>query len=154
MSGRLALALLVAALLLPEVALADDDAESVRHFTDSSSDRSPAVTAFPKYPSIAHRDRIQGEATVCFNIDASGRVVRPSIRSSSHRIFNKPVMRAIRRSSFEPLAAGQKPAVAKTCRTYRFRLDPISAQNGGKTVPPSGAARDSAAEEPAEQRVD
>jgi TonB family protein len=116
----------------PPVAVAEpgEEQENVTHFTDSSTDRPPAVTAFPKYPSVARRDRIEGEATVCFNIDARGRVVRPSVRTSTHRIFEKPAMAAIRRSSFVPLADGEKPAPEKTCRTYRFRLDPINAQNG------------------------
>jgi TonB family protein len=131
-----ALALLAAAgLLPPPTALAQDEQENVSHFTDSSTDRPPAVTAFPKYPSIARRDRIEGEAMVCFNIDARGRVLRPSIRSSTHRIFEKPAMTAIRRSSFTPLADGEKPAAAKTCRTYRFRLDSINAQNGEQSGP-------------------
>jgi TonB family protein len=117
--------LLAALLLLPLLALADDDAETGT-FTDSPGERVPAVTAFPKYPSIARRDRIEGEAVVCFHIDARGKVVRPSIRSSTHKIFEKPAMRAIRRSSFTPLADGEKPAFAKTCRTYRFRLDRIN----------------------------
>ena len=116
---------LAALLLLPLSAFADDEADT-RNFTDSPSERVPAVTAFPKYPSIARRDRIEGEAVVCFHIDARGKVVRPSIRSSTHKIFEKPAMRAIRSSSFAPLADGEKPAVAKTCRTYRFRLDPIN----------------------------
>jgi TonB family protein len=107
----------------------------VSHFTDSSADRQPAVTAFPRYPSVARRDRIEGEAMVCFNIDARGRVLRPSVRSSTHRIFEKPAMMAIRRSSFAPLAAGGKPAAAKTCRTYRFRLDSINARNGDQPAP-------------------
>jgi TonB family protein len=130
-----ALALLVAAGLLPPIALAQDEEEKVSHFTDSSSDRPPAVTAFPKYPSVARRDRIEGEAMVCFNIDARGRVLRPSIRRSTHRIFEKPAMTAIRRSSFTPLAVGEKTAAAKTCRTYRFRLDPINAQTGAPPAP-------------------
>jgi hypothetical protein len=62
-------------------------------------------------------------------------VLRPSIRSSTHRIFEKPAMTAIRRSSFTPLADGEKPAAAKTCRTYRFRLDSINAQNGEQSGP-------------------
>jgi TonB family protein len=132
-----ALALLIAgALLLPEVALADDDERRAGHITDSSNDRVPAVTAFPKYPSIARRDRMEGEATVCFTIDKRGRIIRPSVTSSTHRIFEKPAMTAIRNSSFEPLAAGEKPATPKTCRTYRFRLDPINAQNDREVTDP------------------
>lgn len=135
---RASLACLIGCVLLqPPVAVAEpgEEQENVTHFTDSSTDRPPAVTAFPKYPSVARRDRIEGEATVCFNIDAPGRVVRPSIRTSTHRIFEKPAMVAIRRSSFAPLAEGEEPASAKTCRTYRFRLDPINAQNGEPLAP-------------------
>lgn len=131
--------------LQPPMASAETGEENVSHFTDSSTERPPAVTAFPKYPSVARRDRIEGEAKVCFNIDKRGRVVRPSIRSSTHRIFEKPAMAAIRRSSFTPLEAGEKPAAAKNCRTYRFRLDPVNARNGE----PGGNADDTAAVTPA-----
>jgi TonB family protein len=117
--------LFAALLLLPLSALADDEADT-GNFTDSPNERVPAVTAFPEYPSIARRDRTEGEAVVCFHIDARGRVVRPSIRSSTHKIFEKPAMRAIRRSSFAPLADGEKATVVKTCRTYRFRLDRVN----------------------------
>jgi len=117
--------LFTALLLLPLFAFAGDEADT-GNFTDSPGERVPAITAFPKYPSIARRDRIEGEAVVCFHIDARGKVVRPSIRSSSHKIFEKPAMRAIRRSSFTPLADGEKPALVKTCRTYRFRLDRVN----------------------------
>jgi TonB family protein len=88
---------------------------------------------------------------VCFNIDARGRVLRPSIRSSTHRIFEKPAMTAIRRSSFTPLAAGEKPATAKTCRTYRFRLDPINAQTA---EPPALEEVGSASSEPVGRTLD
>jgi TonB family protein len=110
------------------VALAEEQ-ELTPHLTDSSTDRLPAVTSFPKYPSVARRDRIEGEATVCFIIDSRGRIIRPSIRNSTHRIFEKPALRAIRDSSFEPLRAGEKMATERTCRTYRFRLDSATASN-------------------------
>lgn len=106
-----------------------DDGEEVvtRHLSDSSTDRIPAITAFPKYPVIARRDRIEGEAIVCFTIDVDGSVRRPKIQRSTHKIFRDPAMRAIRASSFEPLARGQTLNGSRTCRTYRFRLDPITA---------------------------
>lgn len=106
---------------------ADDEDAGTKHLTDFSTDRIPAITAFPKYPSIARRDRIEGQAVVCFMIDVDGSIRRPSIQSSTHRIFEKPAMRAIRRSSFEPLAEGETLSGSRTCRTYRFRLDPVTA---------------------------
>jgi len=99
---------------------------------DSFTDRQPAVTAFPGYPSIARRDRIEGEATVCFHISARGKVKRASIKSYTHRIFRKPALRSIKRSTFEPLRPNQVLSRTKTCRTYRFRLDPILAEEAGQ----------------------
>ncbi|HEX7718466.1 MAG TPA: energy transducer TonB, partial [Woeseiaceae bacterium] len=86
---------------IPDAPAQEED--TGQHFTDSSSDRNPAITAFPKYPTVARRDRIEGETVVCFIIDARGKIIRPSIRSSTHKIFEKPAIRAIRSSSFEPL---------------------------------------------------
>ncbi len=110
-------------------ALAQEAPLSARHFLDTNTDRIPALTAFPKYPSIARRDRIEGEATVCFKIRANGKVSRPIVTERSHRIFSKPALRAIRKSSFEPIGPGQMLSTARTCRIYRFRLDPILVRN-------------------------
>jgi len=99
---------------------------------DSSSERKPASTIFPNYPSIARRDRIEGEATVCFKIDVRGKVKRASVKSYTHKIFKKPALRAMKSSSFEPLQPGQVLERVKTCRTYRFRLEPILAEDAGQ----------------------
>ena len=101
----------------------------VTHIIDTNTDRIPALTAFPKYPSIARRDRIEGEATVCFKIRANGKISRAVVTERSHRIFSKPSLRAIRKSNFEPIGPGQILATARTCRIYRFRLDPILVKN-------------------------
>lgn len=106
-------------------AVANDESPVVKHIFDSSTDRVPLLTAFPKYPSVARRDRIEGEATVCFKIKTNGKISRPSIRESTHKIFVRPTMRAIKKSTFEPLGPSQVLATAKTCRTYRFRLEPL-----------------------------
>lgn len=114
------------------VVLADDVEDMrVRFITDSSTDRQPASTSFPQYPSVARRDRIEGDATVCFKIDARGRVKSASIEEYSHKIFRRPALRAARASSFEPLAPGQVLAKSKACRTYRFRLEPVEKDEPG-----------------------
>ena len=117
-------------LLLPAVlALADETDLHVSYISDSSTDRQPTKTAFPKYPSIARRDRIEGEATVCFKIDARGKVKHASVKDYSHKIFRRPALRAIKKSRFEPLRPDQVLAKSKSCRIYRFRLDPVVAED-------------------------
>ena len=110
------------------VADADNDTRVTRitHFEDMSSDRAPTVTAVPQYPEKARRDRIEGEATVCYLIDSKGRIVKPAVRKSSHRMFAKPSLKAIRQSSYEPLRPDQKMSQVKTCRTFRFLLNPVA----------------------------
>ncbi|MEX0707511.1 MAG: TonB family protein [Woeseia sp.] len=111
------------------MARADPDETEVTHITDSSTDRTPAKTTFPIYPRIARRDRIEGDATVCFRIDLLGRIRNEHVRDATHRIFRRPALRAIRQSSFEPLADGARFSAELTCRTYRFRLTPVQADD-------------------------
>jgi TonB family protein len=119
----------VATLVVAGVGLAvADDMRITRitHFEDSSSDRLPTLTAVPQYPKNARRDRIEGEATVCYFIDSKGRIRKPAVRRSSHKMFAKPSMKAIKQSSYEPLRPNQKPSQVKTCRTFRFLLNPVA----------------------------
>jgi TonB family protein len=111
------------------LAFAQQESTVVTHFLDSNTDRVPLLTSFPSYPSIARRDRIEGQATVCFKIGKDGRISRARLKDSSHKIFKKPVLRAIKKSTFEPLGPYQILATARTCRTYRFRLEPILVEN-------------------------
>lgn len=108
---------------------AQEDATTVTHFLDTNTDRVPLLTAFPTYPSIARRDRIEGEATVCFKIMRDGRITRVRLKHATHRIFRRPALRAIKNSTFEPLGPNQVLAQAQTCRTFRFNLEPIVVEN-------------------------
>jgi TonB family protein len=119
------------ALVLQATAFAQTETRVTRimHFQDSNSDRIPSVTAVPQYPERARRDRIEGEATVCFLINAEGEIVRPAVRKSSHRMFARPSLKAIRNSSYEPLPPHKKMSQVKTCRTYRFRLTPVAIED-------------------------
>lgn len=100
------------------------------YFTDSSTDRTPAKTAFPVYPRIARRDRIEGDATVCFKIDMHGKIRSVKVKNYSHRIFRRPALRAIKASSFEPVRPNEVLSQSQTCRTYRFRLEPLLVEGG------------------------
>lgn len=116
-------------LLAATLVSAQTEMTRVTHFLDSNTDRVPLLTAFPTYPSIARRDRIEGEATVCFLVTREGRITSVRLKEATHKIFRKPALRAIKKSSFEPLVPNQILARSRTCRTYRFRLEPILVDN-------------------------
>jgi protein TonB len=87
-------------------------------------DRVPMHTAVPDYPSAARRDRIEGEVEVCFHVDRKGRPYRVAVRRSSHRVFERAAIRAIRASRYTPLEEDEPVPAIKTCRTFTFSLEP------------------------------
>jgi len=112
--------------MLSSVDLRAEDEDVMHSYVmDSSNERTPAITAFPSYPHVARRDRIEGEAVVCFRISTDGRIRSIRVKSYSDRIFRRPAIRAIKDSSFEALRLHERYSSERTCRTYRFRLEPV-----------------------------
>lgn len=99
------------------------DEPRVTHLEDGRHERVPLNTFAPAYPSVARRERIEGDVRVCFNVDRGGRPYRIAVRTSTNRVFEKPAIRAIRASRYQPLPEGQPVPAIKTCRTFRFRLE-------------------------------
>jgi len=124
-------------LVLPSVVTGADDAGVAR--VDSDTDRVPLHTMIPEYPRVARRDRIEGEVQVCFEITRDGRPRRIAVRHSTHRLFEKPAIRAVRGSTFRPLPDGAELPAIKACRTFRFTLQPVTADGE-----PQGDSQDDA----------
>lgn len=103
---------------------ADDDVPRAM-VIDGDTKRIPTHTVAPEYPRKARRDRIEGEVQVCFDVDRLGRTRRIAVRKSSHRIFERPSKKAVRQSTFQPLADHESVQAMKTCRTFVFTLQPI-----------------------------
>ena len=99
------------------------------HNVDSDTDRLPLQTIIPDYPEIARRDRIEGNVQVCFNISRRGYPRRIAVRHSTNRVFEKPAMKAVRKSTWQPLGSGVQMSGIKACRTFRFSLVPVSQDN-------------------------
>lgn len=116
--------LAIAAAFLLSAAAAEDNVEQV----DSETDRMPLHTMIPDYPKIARRDRIEGEVQVCFDISRDGHPLRIAVRRSSHRLFEKPARRAVRKSTWVPLQRDEKLSGLKACRTFRFSLVPTETE--------------------------
>lgn len=92
--------------------------------SDSATDRVPLHTVIPDYPRTARRDRIEGEVQVCFNITRGGHPTGIAVRRSTHRIFEKPSRKAVRKSTWLPIGKDEPMSGIKACRTFRFNLVP------------------------------
>lgn len=112
---------LLTALTLSNMASGDNAVEKF----DSGTDRVPLLTTVPDYPEVARRDRIQGEVQVCFNITRDGYPRRIAVRSSTNRLFEKPAMKAVRKSTWVRLHKDEAMSGIKACRTFRFTLIPV-----------------------------
>ncbi len=119
MTREIAALLAAAAIALPAGVLADVDTE------DSKTDRVPLHTIIPDYPKEARRDRVEGNVQVCFKISRAGTPWRIAVRRSTHRVFEKPAIKAVRDSTFAPLRPTEQLPDIKACRTFRFYLEPV-----------------------------
>ena len=111
--------------LLAAGAATGDD--GVKHLENDGHERVPLKTVAPAYPEVARRDRIEGDVQVCFNVDREGRPYRIAVRNSTNRVFEKPAIRAIRASRYQPVPKDRQVPAIKTCRTFRFRLESAAA---------------------------
>ena len=118
--------LLGASLLLLALTAAAQDEADVTHLLEPAAERKPLHTVVPVYPARALQERIQGDVEVCFSVDREGRTSGVAVRKSTHRMFEKPAMLAVRASSYMPLQEHEILSGIKTCRIFRFRLDPVA----------------------------
>ena len=96
------------------------------------TNRMPSFTVMPDYPKIARRDRIEGEVQVCFEITRDGRTRRIAVRKSTHRLFEKPAIRAVRKSTYVTIPDDAVMSGIKACRTFRFTLEPTVVEAGNQ----------------------
>ena len=99
--------------------------------TQDTGERVPLHTVVPEYPEAARRERLEGEVEVCFNVDRDGKTRRVAVRRSSNRVFEKPAKRAVRKSTYKPLPEDVELSGIKTCRTFRFYLNPVAIEKPG-----------------------
>jgi len=98
--------------------------------SEGGTERKPLFTMIPDYPKVARRDRIEGEVQVCFDVTRKGRTRRIAVRKSTHRVFEKPAIRAVRVSTYLPLPSEAVMSGIKACRTFRFTLEPVVTETG------------------------
>lgn len=123
-AGVLALLPVVLALALFVPAFAEQAVPENEPPSQEDADRTPLHTVVPAYPKKAWDERLEGEVQVCFYVDRSGIPNRIAVRNSTHRIFERPSIRAVQASTYEPLSPGEELPRIKSCRTFRFSLEP------------------------------
>lgn len=123
-------AAIVTALFFNYVAANGADEVDDLLLTKDDVERTPSHTVMPKYPRVARRDRIEGEVQVCFEITRNGKTRRIAVRRSTHRLFEKPSIRAVRASTYVPLPKDAALSGIKSCRTFRFSLEPVVVETG------------------------
>lgn len=126
MMTRVSAALLFILLAATPLGAEESESQDIANFIEEDGDRVPLHTVVPVYPKDARRDRIEGEVQVCYYVDKRGRPYRIGVRNSTHRIFERPSLRAVRASSYQPLGPDEKTSGIKTCRTFRFQLQPVA----------------------------
>jgi TonB family protein len=119
---------LVVAAMLTSGVLAQDEV-LVDHTPAGGIDRVPLHTVVPGYPEKARRARVEGEVEVCFEVDRNGKTRRVAVRRSTNRVFEKPARDAVKASTYKPLEDDQALSGIKTCRTFRFMLQPVEAED-------------------------
>lgn len=126
MPGIRSNSLLAAAMMLAAGASARDE-PVVDHLHPGDTGRAPLYTVVPAYPDKARRARVEGEVEVCFEVDRDGKTHGIAVRRSTNRVFEKPSRDAVRASTYKPLRDDEPLSGIKTCRTFRFRLEPVEA---------------------------
>ncbi|RME35089.1 MAG: energy transducer TonB [Gammaproteobacteria bacterium] len=84
----------------------------------------PTYRVPPVYPPRALRAGIEGSVTVEFTITPEGEVADPEIvKADPPKIFDRAVLRAIRKWKFQPKIVDGKPVARRAVQVIRFTLD-------------------------------
>ncbi len=83
----------------------------------------PTYRSSPKYPPRAMRAGITGVVTVEFTITTKGKVTDPVIiKSNPPKIFDKSVLKSIKRWKFKPKIVNGKPVTRRARQDINFNL--------------------------------
>ncbi len=117
----------------PDVAPVSEPVETVKETTDTGpvepqepeieTDVVPTYRSKPRYPPRALRAGIEGVVTVEFTITPKGTVTDPVIiKANPPKIFDKAVLRSIKRWKFKPKIVNGKPVSRRARQDIRFNL--------------------------------
>ncbi|NHW01400.1 energy transducer TonB [Stutzerimonas degradans] len=84
----------------------------------------PIAKAPPVYPQRALDSGVQGECTVSYDVDPTGRVVSPQVAGQCHPLFIRPSLEAAKRFRYRPrIVDGQAVTVRGVQNTFHYRIE-------------------------------
>ncbi len=84
----------------------------------------PIAKTPPVYPQRALDSGVQGECTVSYDVDPSGRVVSPQVAGQCHPLFIRPSLNAAKRFRYRPrIVDGQAVTVRNVQNTFHYRIE-------------------------------
>lgn len=88
----------------------------------------PLATVEPEYPPWDLAAGREGWATVCFTIEATGRVANTKVSEATKKSFAKASMEAIQKWKFKPRTmVDGEPVPMEACQTIEFKMGPAEA---------------------------
>jgi len=92
-------------------------------FSLSEIDQKPRAVfqASPLYPAEMRSKKVEGVVTVLFIVDPNGKVLRPHVEKSTHALFEKPALDAVKQWKFEPAVKGGQRVNCKMRVPIRFQ---------------------------------
>ncbi|HZL99826.1 MAG TPA: energy transducer TonB [Planctomycetota bacterium] len=98
-----------------------DELDSAFSLTDIDQKPRVIFRAAPQFPSEMRGKKIEGQVTVIFVVDASGKVTEPRVEKSNHPAFEKPALEAVRQWKFEPGVKSGERVPCKMRVPFRFQ---------------------------------
>ena len=95
--------------------------ESAFNLADIDQKPRAVFQAQGRFPSEMRGKKVEGQVTVIFVVDASGKVVDPRVETSNHTAFEKPALDAVRQWKFEPGVKGGQRVACRMKVPIRFR---------------------------------
>jgi len=83
----------------------------------------PAVMATPSYPRVAIREATEGRVVICFEVEASGRVLNPEFVELSDEIFRATSLDALMSSSYRSWSESSSMLTRPACRSFVYSLE-------------------------------
>ncbi|MEM7052917.1 MAG: energy transducer TonB [Pseudomonadota bacterium] len=106
-----------------EIAVAENNGEVEIDLLDFAVSPRPTKKVFPYYPIAARDAEAPGWVKMEVEMNTRGRVENVTVIDSSHRVFEKPTIKAMRRWRFRPITIDGEPQPATFIQRIEMSIE-------------------------------